>query len=150
MSYQGRSNPQKEKWVTEVKLRVLGETEKPDASEHVFLIVGAYGMGGAVDLTRSEMRGKEKFPGMVTRSQARILRDTRPDCRPPAKNYKSPESIGAHEFGHAAGLDDLETNKENLMSHGRENDQKKILVEQLRIISTEAGKGQLNNHLRGD
>ena len=42
--------------------------------------------------------------------------------------------IVAHEFGHAAGLDDLEDNTSNLLSHGRLNDQKIITLEQIKTI----------------
>jgi predicted Zn-dependent protease len=89
-----------------------------------------------------------KHRGMELKVQVRALLDARSDELRASPYYKSPESIAAHELGHAGGLDDLETDQKNLMSHGREHDSREIKVEQLRTIVREFQKGHLNKPLK--
>ena len=129
-SYRGHDDKTKTRWKTTVDLHVISDSSQRKANEHVFLITGGYKMSGA---------GETRHGGMIMKIQAHTLLD-----QPPRhgdknydilkKSYKSPESVGAHEFGHAAGLDDLEDNTSNLLSHGRLNDQKIITLEQIKTI----------------
>ena len=137
----------KTRWVADPKIRILGPDEKPGPNDHVFQLVGAYKMSG-IGQTRSEMQPDgSKHRGMVMKVQVRALLDAHNAELRASPHYKSPESIAAHEFGHAAGLDDLETDHENLMSHGREHDKRVIKMEQLKTIVREFNKGHLNKHL---
>jgi len=137
----------KTRWVADPKIRVLGAGEKAGPNDHVLQLSGSYGMSG-VGQTRFERQPDgSKHRGMVLRVQVRALLDAH---KPELRNtdfYKSPESIAAHEFGHAMGLDDLETDKKNLMSHGREHDSREIKMEQLKTIVREFQADHLNKHL---
>ena len=129
-AYSGHDVKAKVRWKTTVDVHVISDWSQRKANEHVFLITGGYKMSGA---------GETKHGGMIMKIQAHTLLDQPPHTGDKyydilKKTYKSPESVGAHEFGHAAGLDDLETDTSNLMSHGRENDQKMISLEQIKTI----------------
>jgi hypothetical protein len=137
----------KTRWVADPKIRVLGPGEKPGPKDHVFQLSGSYKMSG-VGQTRFELQPDgSKHRGMMMRVQARALLDARNAELRASPHYKSPESIAAHEFGHAAGLDDLETDHANLMSHGRMHDKREIKVEQLKTIMREFQQGHLNKRL---
>jgi RHS repeat-associated protein len=130
-----------------VHLKLLGVSEKPGPNDHVFMIVGGYKMSGAGETRHRDLEDKSRDRGMVMKIQVHTLLDARPDRLHPDNKYKSPESIGAHEFGHAAGLDDLETDTKNLMSHGRENNSQEITLKQMKAIVNQFQTGHLNKHL---
>jgi RHS repeat-associated protein len=129
-AYSGHDGQAKVRWKTSVDVHVISDRSQRKANEHVFLITGSYRMKGA---------GETRHGGMIMKVQAHTLLE-----QPPSKgvehydvlkqSYKSPESVGAHEFGHAAGLDDFEEDTSNLMSHGRQNDQKIITLDQVNKI----------------
>jgi hypothetical protein len=137
----------KTRWVADPKIRVLGAGEKAGPNDHVLVLSGSYRMSGAGEARFALQPDGSKHRGMLMKVQVRALLDARkPEIRK-TDFYKSPESIAAHEFGHAMGLDDLETDKKNLMSHGREHDSREIKVGQLKTIVREFQKGHLNKHL---
>ena len=137
----------KTRWVADPKIRILGPGEKPGPNDHVFQLVGSYGMTGVGQTRFEKQPDGSKHRGMVLKVQVRALLDARNAELRASPHYKSPESIAAHEFGHAAGLDDLETDHSNLMSHGREHDRREIKMEQLKTIVREFNKGHLNKPL---
>jgi hypothetical protein len=134
-SYKGEKNGIK--WAADVKLRVVDEPGEKDPEDHVFLIVGPYRMSGR----GSTIQTKEGERGKVMRIQARTFRDRKD------QQYMSPQSIGAHEFGHAAGLDDVHGDTQNLMSHDRVQGGTTITFDQFNRIKTAHDQGMLNKDL---
>jgi RHS repeat-associated protein len=137
-SYQGQEG--KTRWITKVKLKVVDKVPSPDSKDHVFKIVDATVHGPAaagtgwrggrtMEIDTATFFGKP--PGANATEAER-------------KAYESPETVGAHEFGHAGGLGDRWTERKNLMSEDRWYDNATIEVGQLKQIVNEYNAKHLN------
>jgi RHS repeat-associated protein len=140
-SYQGKSG--KTTWDITVDIKVVDKWDdiKADPSRHVFRIVDKPRGGEAGGTVHGHMLMDIKASTLLAPREAPAGDKYAAAYK---RFYKSPESFAAHEFGHDAGLDDLETDKANLMSHGRENDSRTITVDQLRTIQKSIAGGKVN------
>jgi RHS repeat-associated protein len=118
-------------WDTKVTLRVVSDWSQVENNDHVFRIV---------DQTSTRASGDSKRGGMLISIARSVLDRPPPDqwgkVPGPGKgltwaDYHTPEAVGAHEFGHTAGLPHQNT-KENLMTEGE--------VQNYRNVNTDLGQ----------
>jgi RHS repeat-associated protein len=131
------------KWKTAVDLKVIDSSVTPDKNDHVFRILnstktgsaGSAFIGGKVmDIAAYTLW--EKRPGDMTPEERRLNKNY-------VKFYQSPETVGAHELGHALGLSHV---IDNILMHGgvRENDAATVSRQEIETIYKLSQAGNLN------
>lgn len=137
-SYQGQEG--KTRWRTTVDLKVVDKVPGADSKAHVFKIVDATVHGARAAGTA--WRG-----GRTMEIDTATFFKERPGAtasEAERKGYQSAETVGAHEFGHAAGLMDRWVGHKNLMSEESWYDNADIEAVQLKTIVTEYNAKHLN------
>jgi hypothetical protein len=120
---------------------VVDKVPSPNSKDHVFKIVDATVHGPAAAGTA--WRGGRT----MEIDTATFFRKQQPGANATEaerKAYESPETVGAHEFGHAGGLGDRWKERKNLMSEDRWYDDATIEVGQLKQIVNEYNAKHLN------
>jgi RHS repeat-associated protein len=136
----------KSRWTTIVDLKVINDPKNRGKDDHMFRIV---------DRTKTGAAGTtDQIGGMQMDIAASTLLKQHPsqvDLTDPRNKhyerlYNSPESTGAHEYGHAAGLGHASSKTPNLMQEGdvREYDNRDISLDQIKDISGQAKAQNLN------
>src|SRR5438445_3988109 len=142
-TYSGKQG--KTTWTAVVQITVIDDLSKIKPDDHVFRIV---------DRTKDRSAGESPVGGRWMEISADSLTRKRPDQMDPhirdyenyRRLYSSPESTGAHEFGHSAGLSHASQKTPNLMQEGgvRQYDNRDITLDQIKTIYREYNAGHLN------
>ena len=133
------------KWDATASIRVVSSWSEVQKDDHVFRIV---------DRTQNNSSGDTHTGAMLINLAADIFQRPTPDQfdkvkpidpRLPWSSFHQPEGVGAHEFGHAAGLSHADLER-NLMTDGQKQHYKNIKIDQSQIRTiVEAYKaGRLN------
>jgi RHS repeat-associated protein len=132
-------------WDASADIRVVSDWSQVERDDHVFRIV---------DQTSTRASGDTKRGHMLINIQARVLNRPPPDQwdkvppedpRLPWSKYHQPEAVGAHEFGHAAGLPHWNM-PQNLMTEGEQQDYKNVQIDltQIRKIVSASKNNEIN------
>ena len=141
-------------WNTTVSIEVIDDpgTLKKDDPRHVFRIVDnnvdeqGRKKGSAAGTATVGGRIMNIEAGTFTRKKPGEVDETIPGNKGYAREYESPQTVGAHELGHDLGLPDIHSlnDKINLMSENRLDDSAVINAGQIETIYQQYKSGNLN------